>query len=485
MKFLAPLALAAFAALSLGGAAGDRPVVIGAIYNLTGGQQNLDIPSSQGARLAVDLANDRGGVLGRQVSMIVVDGETKPEIIAARTRELIADQPEIAGLIGLSDTDMVLAAAKVAAGRRLVFLTSGATSPLLPTEILEYLFLACFGDNVQAAAGAEWAYDALKARTVAVLFKQGATYTELLHGYFETRFKELGGKVLAVESYNLDAGDIGAKVAELPAADLIYLAARPDDVALAVPALRNAGIEAPILGGDGLDIGDAWSTIDKASEVYFTTHAYLGADNPAPAVKEFRAGFARAYPGKEPDAFAALGYDAAQLLIAAIESAVSTEPQAVREGLTRTKDFPGVTGNITFAAGNRIPLKSVTIMQVDSGGQNSKPRFCRRTYRRRADARCSNNGASMRGPHGSQICRGAGRPNKENGQSGGTLCPGFRPPVAIAAGTLAPRLKRRWRRGGGKAEGREPSPRCTDGRFLLARQGFGSSRGHANSPART
>ena len=73
---------------------------------------------------------------------------------------------------------------------------------------------------------------------------------------------------------------------------------------------------------------------------------------------------------------------------------------------------------------------------------------------------------------------------QRKGQSGGTLCPGFRPPVAIA-GTLAPRLKQRWRRGGGKAEGREPSPRCTDGRFLLARQGFGSSRGHANSPART
>jgi ABC-type branched-subunit amino acid transport system substrate-binding protein len=50
--------------------------------------------------------------------------------------------------------------------------------------------------------------------------------------------------------------------------------------------------------------------------------------------------------------------------VAAIESAVSTDPQSVREGLTRTKDFPGVTGNITFAAGNRIPLKS-----VDSGGQ--------------------------------------------------------------------------------------------------------------------
>ena len=160
------------------------------------------------------------------------------------------------------------------------------------------------------------------------------------------------------------------------------------------------------------------------TKVYFTTHAYLGADNPAPAVKEFRAAFARAYPGKEPDAFAALGYDAARLLMAAIESAVSTEPQAVHEAIARTKDFPGVTGNITFAAENRIPLKSVTIMQVDSGGQKFEAEILPRTYRRRADARCSNDGASMRGPHGSQICRGSGRrrksaTNKKKGQSGG------------------------------------------------------------------
>ena len=371
MRILPPLALAAFAAMSLGvvSAADDGPVVIGAIFNLTGGQQALGVPSAQGARLAVDLANERGGVLGRRVSMIVVDGETKPEIIAAKTRQLIADQPEIAGLVGLSDTDMVLAAAKVAAERSILFLTSGATSPLLPEQIPEYLFLACFGDNVQAAAGAEWAYEALKARTVAVLFKRDATYTELLHGYFETRFKELGGKVLAVEPYALDAGDIGAKVAKLPAADLIYLAAQPDDVALAVPALRNAGIAAPILGGDGLDIGAGWATIDKATRVYFTSHAHLDADNPTPAVKEFRAAFARAYPGKEPDAFAALGYDTVRLLLAAIESAGGTDAQAVREALARTKDFAGVTGNITFAAGDRIPLKSVTIMQIDGGKQ--------------------------------------------------------------------------------------------------------------------
>lgn len=364
------LAVFVFTSSSIVACADERTVVIGAIYNLTGGQRNLDVPSSQGARLAVDLANAGNGVLGRQVAMVLVDGETKPEVIAEKTRELIGNAPMIAGLIGLSDTDMVLAAAKVAAGNDRVFLTSGATSPLLPEQVPRDLFLACFGDNVQAAAGAEWAYDVLGARTVVVLFKQGSTYADLLHAYFESRFKELGGKVLAIEPYTLDADDIRSRVAKLPAGDLVYLAAQPDDVALIVPTLRGAGLTAPILGGDGLDIGEAWTKIDRASEVYFTTHAYLGADNPDPAVKAFRMAFAEAYPGVEPDAFAALGYDAARLLIAAIESARSTEPGAVRAALARTKDFAGVTGTISFAAGSRIPAKSVTIMKVDGGRQS-------------------------------------------------------------------------------------------------------------------
>ena len=345
--------------------ADDPPVVIGAMYNLTGGQQDLDIPSSRGARLAVDLANARGGVLGRPVTMVLVDGETRPDVIANAARKLLDDQPAIAGLVGFSDTDMVLAAAPVAAEHDRVFLTSGATSPLLPRQVPGYLFLACFGDNVQAAAGAEWAWDKLAARTVVVLYRQGSSYAELLHGYFETRFTELGGKVVAIAPYTLE--DFAAKIAALPKADLIYLAAQPDDVATAIPALRAAGFAEPILGGDGLDIGANWGTIDHADGVYFTTHAYLAADNPDPAVREFLAAYARAYPGETPGAFAALGYDAARLLMAAIDRAGSTNGQEVRAALAATTNFSGVTGTISFAGGSQIPLKSVTVMAVDGG----------------------------------------------------------------------------------------------------------------------
>jgi ABC-type branched-subunit amino acid transport system substrate-binding protein len=114
----------------------------------------------------------------------------------------------------------------------------------------------------------------------------------VLHGYFETRFKQLGGKVLVIRPYILATIKDAAR--GLPKADLVYFAAQPDDVLAGVAALRGAGITAPILGGDGLDIGEAWQQAAQTSNVYFTTHAYLGADNPDPRVRAFRRLFAKA-----------------------------------------------------------------------------------------------------------------------------------------------------------------------------------------------
>jgi len=171
-----------------------------------------------------------------------------------------------------------------------------------------------------------------------------------------------------VRAYTL--ADIAAKAKDLPKADLVYFAAQPDDVLAGVVALRSAGVTAPILGGDGLDIGAAWQQAAQTRGIYFTTHAYLGADNPDPRVKAFRAAYMKAYPGKQPDAFAALGYDAARLLMAAVRSAGSTRPQAVLKALAATRSFAGITGTISYRAGSRIPAKSVSIIAVSHGRQS-------------------------------------------------------------------------------------------------------------------
>ena len=342
------------------------PVEIGAIYNLSGSQAELDILSSRGARLAVDQMNRKGGVLGRPVHLVMVDGESKPAVIKKRTIELLEKHPSVSAIMGLSDTDMVMASAPVAAGYRRLFLTSGATSPQLPSQVPVYLFLACFGDNVQAAAGAEWAYQYLSARTAAVLFNSSQSYTRLLQGYFQTRFKELGGRVVSMESYTPDT--MRQSIRRLSkAVGLIFFSAMPEEAPRGVAMMRRMGFSAPILGGDAFDSEHLWQKHRELDNVFFTTHAYLGPDNPDPQVAVFRKAYVRAYPESTPTAFAALGYDAARLIMAAAAKAGSADPDDIRQALSKIQKFQGVTGIISYPADSRIPSKSVTVLQIERG----------------------------------------------------------------------------------------------------------------------
>jgi len=233
----------------------------------------------------------------------------------------------------------------------------------------DYLFLACFGDNVQAATAAEWAYHDRGARSVAVLANASITYTSLLRDYFVARFTELGGRVVSRASYR--PGGLDAAVGRLKQADFVFAAVAPDEVVDAIRRLRAAGFHGPVLGGDGYDLGEVWLENPDIGGVYFTTHAYLGADSANARVQAFRAAYRAAYPGDSPDAFSALGYDAARLLIDAIRRAGSDDPAKLREalGATRdlTRDFEGVTGRVSFVGGSRIPSKTVSILEVEGG----------------------------------------------------------------------------------------------------------------------
>ncbi|MCA9236053.1 MAG: ABC transporter substrate-binding protein [Planctomycetales bacterium] len=344
----------------------EESLVLGALYNSSGSQAGLDIPSSQGARLAVSQANQNGGVLGRRVLLEIRDGESKAEVIAVKTSELLELTPAPVALFGLSDTDLVLAAAPLAARSKRVFLTSGATSPRLPAQVPEYLFLACFGDNVQASAAAEWAWKDRSASTALVLFDSSRTYTKLLQGYFQTRFKQLGGEVVAQRSFT--SATLEQSIAELPDADVIFLAAEvPGDIQKAIRIIRDAGLSGPIIGGDSFDSEGLWRQRPDVDEVYFTTHAYLGEDNKNPRVIAFRKEYVEAFPDAAPVAFAALGYDAARLLMAAIKQANSAEPEDIRRTLAGIRRFEGVTGTMSYPQGSRIPMKSVSLIGVSGG----------------------------------------------------------------------------------------------------------------------
>ncbi len=370
--YLLPLFIFAILFMSCFGAGklnNSANVVIGALYNYTGTQSALDVPSSKGVLLAIEQANSNGGILGRHVELVLKKGNSKTETVKKQTADLIKETPAATAIIGLSDTDMVLAAAPVAAESKKVFLTSGATSPRLPQQVPEYLFLACFGDNVQAAAAADWAYNDTSARTASMLFNSSQTYTRLLKGYFETRFVQLGGQIISVQEFTPE--NLGNLNLELKKADIVFLSAEnPQEALQAIGILRKSGFSSPIIGGDGFDSEDLWRMHPEINNVYFTTHAYLGSDNPDPKVINFRKAYMNANKGSTPNAFSALGYDTANLIMTAISKANSTDPDLARKSLMTIRNFEGITGTISYSPSSRIPKKSVSIIKIDKGNRS-------------------------------------------------------------------------------------------------------------------
>src|SRR5690606_11444148 len=149
--------------------------------------------------------------------------------------------PGVAAFVGLSDTDMVRGAAPAVIRARRLLLTSGATSPQLPGQFPNYLYQACFGDNVQAAAAAEFAYQRLGARTASILYDSTDTYTTLLQAYFRDRFSSLGGMIVSSEAYA--PGELADPVSRLNPADVVFLSAHvPGDAIEAVHLLRQRGL---------------------------------------------------------------------------------------------------------------------------------------------------------------------------------------------------------------------------------------------------
>src|SRR6266511_1083931 len=129
-------------------------IKVGGGFALTGDESALDLPAANGAKLAAKEINSGGGVLGRQIDLIVHDTQYKMDVTAQVAKQFV-EQDQVISVIGFTYTDSVLASGPTIQGAGLPFITDGATSPKIPTQIGDKMFLACFGDNVQAAAGAE------------------------------------------------------------------------------------------------------------------------------------------------------------------------------------------------------------------------------------------------------------------------------------------------------------------------------------------
>ena len=366
IRTLTGLLAAASALVAAGCAPGgnSKEIVVGEYGSLTGNTATFGQSTKNGSEMAFAEINQAGGLLGKQVKLIVEDDQSKPEEAATAVTKLI-NQNNVQAVLGEVASSRSLAAAPICQGAKVPMVTPSSTNPKV-TQVGDYIFRVCFTDIQQGEADAKFAAKSLKLKKAAILYDVRNDYSVGLRLVFMQKFKEYGGEIVAEQSYSEGDSDFRAQLTQLKSVnpEIIYVPGYYTEVGTIARQARDLGITVPLCGGDGWDSPRLWEIGGKAlNGCYFSNH--YSVDDPAPAVQKFVADYKAKY-GATPDALAALGYDAARIYADAVKRANSAEPSKVRDALAATKNFSGVTGSITIDA-ERNAVKPVVILKVQDG----------------------------------------------------------------------------------------------------------------------
>lgn len=349
-------------------------VTLGASLSLTGIQAPLDEPGLRGAELAVKELNEDGGILGKQVKLINLDGKSDPVTVGNNAVQLIDEGA--AAIIAPCDFDFGGPASREAQNAGLVGISTCASSPLYGAESLgDKQFTLSMWNTTMGAAAAEFGYEK-GWRSAYVVTDTFIDYTKSLSAYFTETWKHLGGTIVGEDTYTQGDQNFSAQLQRLknvPEPDVIFVSSYMPDLALIIREIRSAGIDAPILGGDSYDDPELGKVLGNkfGDEITYATHSFLS-DEAGDQIGEFLKAYQGEY-NEEPDtALVTTGYDTVMVLAQAMEEAGSTDGAEVAKAM-ENMSFDLLTGKLDWgtAAQDHVPNKEAAMVSLSDG----EPRF--------------------------------------------------------------------------------------------------------------
>jgi branched-chain amino acid transport system substrate-binding protein len=341
--------------------AGGGGVKVGLLFPMTGPVPTYGQSSKEGAELALNEWNDKGGLLGQEIEWVLADGGCDGATATDAANKLI-DQDKVKFIVGEVCSSASIPVSEVANPKKVIQISPTSTNPAV-TIGKPYVFRACFLDPFQGDVVATFAKEDLGASTAAVMYDKGNDYVLGLAEYFRAAFEDKGGQVLVYEAYteaDTDFSAILSKVADANV-DVMFLPDYYSKVNLIGKQAKEKGITADMVGADGWDSAD----LDhSAVEGGYHSNHYSPAD-PRPVVQDFLSKYREAY-GKDPDALAVLAYDATVVLLTAVEQAGTTDTEKVRDTMAAI-ECEGVAGKITFNE-EGDPIKTAAINKVTADG---------------------------------------------------------------------------------------------------------------------
>src|SRR3989475_3436428 len=329
------------------GAADTGVIKIGEVGSMTGTEATFGTSSDRGIQLAVKEVNGAGGIKGRQIQVIALDDEGKPEEAATAATRLIASEHVLALLGEVASTRSLFMAPKAQAAK--VPMVSPSSTNEKVTAVGDYIFRACFIDPFQGYVMAKFATETLKLKKAAILRDVRNDYSVGLAKVFNDNFTKMGGQIVDNESYSSGDVDFKAQLTNIKGAgpQALYVPGYYTDVGLIARQGGEVGLTVPLLGGDGGDSEKLYEIGGVALEGSYFSNPY-SVDDPSPRIQEFAGKFKKEYGGQVPDSLAAQAYDAAGMLFDAMKRAKDLSGPSIRDALAQTKDYKGVTGDITM-----------------------------------------------------------------------------------------------------------------------------------------
>lgn len=336
-------------------------IKIGLIQPLTGSVAYNGKADVDGSRLAVAQRNKAGGVLGKKVELIIEDGQCKPAN-SINALEKLVQKDKVVALSGAFCSSATAAIMPVAEKYRIPLITGVSSKADLTEKGLKYFFRSAETESLLAEAFSHIVVDKLKVKSVAYI---GVNDDWGRGGIdeFSKHLQGLGVKTVMKEYFDHGATDFYTLLAKLHNArpDGVFVAAETQDGSILIKQLKEMGLQAKVFGVGSWATADFINLAGPAAEGIYAAVPYAST-LPSPRNAAFVKAYQEAYkdaPGK----YGAAGYNAMNILMDAIARAGSTEPDKIREALSRTH-YEGPNGTYKFNAKGQAHGFDVVLVQI-------------------------------------------------------------------------------------------------------------------------
>jgi len=353
-------------ALLVAGCGKKEPEVIkiGHLSPLTGENARWGKWESEGIDLAVEEINSEGGIKGRRLEVIHEDDKGDATTGVSAFQKLLAQRIQI--VIGATLSGVTLACAPIAEQNKVVLLSPSAQSPKI-SEAGDYVFRIFASSTIEGAWLAELA-KRFKVKTAAILYANIA-YGVGLHQVIREKMDQSGIKILAEEGYNPDNKDFRPELQKIKnaRAEAIFLLGFPTDMGTILRQLSELGIKGLKFAPNSFEDAEIINIAQRGAEgVYYVYPILSDIEQTREVANRFRKKY-----NKEMNYYNGVGYDAVKILSLALESSLEesdgVKGELVKNALYKIKDFPGVTGPITFDKNGDVLDRPMEFRVVKNG----------------------------------------------------------------------------------------------------------------------